>query len=116
MQHGVTALIEPISVIPGYFLKHQDQGQPLPSSAPSHAWFDLCSSPQPARGILEEVNSPNLRLLMDIFHAQRMDGSIVQRLADNMAIIGRLSADCAMVAIATCTLLCRWGELDPLCM
>lgn len=43
---------------------------------------------------MEEVNSPNLQLLMDIFHAQRMDGNIAQHLADNMAVIGRLPADC----------------------
>lgn len=34
LQHSVTALIEPISVIPDYFLKHQCQGQPLPPSPP----------------------------------------------------------------------------------
>ena len=51
------------------------------------------SSPCPARGILEEVKSPNLQLQMDIFHTQRVDGNIAQRLADNMDVIG-MPADC----------------------
>lgn len=91
VQQGVTALIEPISVIPDYFLKHLDQGKPHLTLPPlAHGPYLSSPCPWPARGILDEVSSPNLQLQMDIFHTQRMDGNITQRLADNMDVIGML--------------------------
>lgn len=54
--HGLTLLIEPINTrsIPGYFLNHQ---------AEAHA-------------ILAELDKPNLKVQMDFFHAQIMDGDL----------------------------------------
>lgn len=89
VQQGVTALIEPISVIPDYFLKHLDQGKPH-LTWPPLVHGPYLSPPCSARGILEEVSAPNLKLQMDIFHTQRMDGNITQRLADNMDVIGMM--------------------------
>lgn len=54
--HGLTLLIEPINTrsIPGYFLNHQ---------AEAHA-------------ILAELGEPNLKVQLDFFHAQIMDGDL----------------------------------------
>ncbi|NQD95144.1 hydroxypyruvate isomerase family protein [Pseudomonas sp. CrR25] len=55
-EHGLTLLIEPINTrsIPGYFLNHQ---------AEAHA-------------ILAELDEPNLKVQLDFFHAQIMDGDL----------------------------------------
>lgn len=55
-EHGRTLLIEPINTrdMPGYFLNHQAEG---------HA-------------ILAELNEPNVKVQMDFYHTQIMDGDI----------------------------------------
>ncbi|WP_110707456.1 2-oxo-tetronate isomerase [Salinicola sp. CR57] len=55
-EHNLTLLIEPINTrdMPGYFLNHQADG---------HA-------------ILEELNEPNVKVQMDFYHTQIMDGDI----------------------------------------
>ncbi|WP_342595739.1 2-oxo-tetronate isomerase [Salinicola lusitanus] len=57
-EHNLTLLIEPINTrdMPGYFLNHQADG---------HA-------------ILEELNEPNVKVQMDFYHTQIMDGDIWQ--------------------------------------
>lgn len=54
--HGITLLIEPINHrdMPGYFLGRQDQ----------------------AHAIREEVGEPNLKVQMDFYHVQIMEGDI----------------------------------------
>lgn len=55
-EHGLTLLIEPINSrsIPGYFINRQAEG---------HA-------------ILDELGEPNLKVQMDFFHAQIMEGDL----------------------------------------
>lgn len=55
-QHGLTLVIEPINTrdMPGYFLNYQAQ----------------------AHAIREEVGEPNLKVQMDFYHAQIMEGDL----------------------------------------
>ncbi|NRB55899.1 MAG: hydroxypyruvate isomerase family protein [Salinicola sp.] len=55
-EHDLTLLIEPINTrdMPGYFLNHQADG---------HA-------------IVDELNEPNVKVQMDFYHTQIMDGDI----------------------------------------
>ena len=62
---GVQVLIEPINGrrdMPGYFLQHQ---------ANAHA-------------VMDAVNQPNLRLQLDLYHCQIMDGNLEVHLRDAM--------------------------------
>ena len=38
--------------------------------------------------VMRRVNSPRVKLLFDIYHAQVADGNVVQRIKDNFALIG----------------------------
>src|SRR3546814_1463774 len=55
-KHNINVLIEPINLrdMPGYFLSRQDQ----------------------AHAIREEVGEPNLKVQMDFYHVQIMEGDI----------------------------------------
>jgi len=68
--HGITALIEPINNrdMPGYFLNYQEQ----------------------AINILNEVNEPNLKIQMDLYHVQIMEGDIETKLRKNLSKIGHI--------------------------
>jgi len=67
---GIRLLIEPINTfdIPGFFLSRTDQ----------------------ALAILDEVDSPNLFVQYDIYHAQRMEGELASTLSRNMTRIGHI--------------------------
>lgn len=69
-QHGLTLLIEPINTrdIPGFFLNSQ---------AEAHA-------------ILEAVGEPNLKIQMDFYHAQIVEGDLAMTLRKNFAEIGHV--------------------------
>lgn len=69
-EHGLTLLIEPINTrsIPGYFLNHQ---------AEAHA-------------ILAELDEPNLRVQLDFFHAQIMDGDLAASFKRFQAGVGHV--------------------------
>jgi hydroxypyruvate isomerase len=58
--HGVTLLIEPINTrdIPGYFLHYQHQ----------------------AHAIVAEVGAPNLKVQMDFYHCQVMEGDVAKKI------------------------------------
>jgi len=58
--HNITLLIEPINPrdIPGYYLNHQ----------------------QVAHDIVAEVGEPNLKVQMDLYHAQIVEGDLVRRI------------------------------------
>jgi hydroxypyruvate isomerase len=58
--HGITLLIEPINTrdIPGYFLNHQ----------------------QSAHDIVAEVGAPNLKVQMDLYHCQIVEGDLVRKI------------------------------------
>lgn len=67
---GIRLLIEPINTfdIPGFYLSRTDQ----------------------ALALIDEVDSPNLRVQYDIYHAQRMEGELGNTLTKHMARIGHI--------------------------
>lgn len=69
-QHGITVLIEPINTrdIPGYFLNTQ---------AEAHA-------------LREEVGAPNLRVQMDLYHAQIVEGDLSVKLRRYLPHVGHI--------------------------
>ena len=68
--HGLTLVIEPINTrdLPGYFLNTQAEG---------HA-------------ICEEVDEPNLKVQMDFYHAQIMEGDLSMTLKNHFDRIGHI--------------------------
>ncbi|MGB7481365.1 MAG: TIM barrel protein, partial [Burkholderiaceae bacterium] len=69
-RHGVTLLIEPINQrdMPGYFLSWQHD----------------------AHAIRAEVGAPNLKVQMDLYHAQIMEGDLAVKLRRYLPQIGHL--------------------------
>ncbi|XP_038057883.1 putative hydroxypyruvate isomerase [Patiria miniata] len=68
---GILALIEPINTVvsrPGYFLSRQDQGVE----------------------IIKKVGHPNLKLQMDLFHVQMMQGNITNTIKEFFPYIGHM--------------------------
>jgi len=68
---GVTLVLEPLNNLvdhAGYWLKSSEVG------------FDL----------IHKVNSPNLRLLFDIYHQQITEGNLIERLTKNLDVIGHV--------------------------
>lgn len=68
---GVMLVLEPLNNLvdhAGYWLKYSDIG------------FDL----------VRKVNSPNIRLLFDIYHQQVTEGNIIERLTHNLDAIGHV--------------------------
>ena len=68
--HGLTLVIEPINTrdMPGYFLNYQAQG---------HA-------------IRKEIGAPNLKVQMDFYHAQIMEGDLSMTLKNNFDGVGHI--------------------------
>lgn len=68
--HGITLVIEPINTrdIPGYFLNFQQQ----------------------AHDIVAEVGAPNLKVQMDFYHCQIMEGDLLMRLRRHHAGVGHV--------------------------
>ncbi|XP_022109780.1 putative hydroxypyruvate isomerase [Acanthaster planci] len=70
-QEGILTLIEPINTVvskPGYFLSRQDQGV----------------------DIIKKVGHPNLKLQMDLFHVQMMQGNITNTIKEFLPYIGHV--------------------------
>ncbi len=67
---GIGILIEPLNRhdAPGYFLSGSGQ----------------------AKAIIEELGSPNLRLMFDCYHLQIMEGDLTRRLTALMPVIGHI--------------------------
>lgn len=68
---GITLVLEPLNNLvdhAGYWLKYADVG------------FEL----------VREVNSPNIRLLFDIYHQQVTEGNLIQRLTSHLDLIGHV--------------------------
>jgi hydroxypyruvate isomerase len=68
---GVTLMLEPLNIFvdhPGYFLNRSEMG------------FKM----------IRDVNSPNIRLLYDIYHMQVMEGNLIQSLTNNLDVIGHV--------------------------
>ncbi|XP_055363835.1 putative hydroxypyruvate isomerase isoform X11 [Betta splendens] len=83
-KEGITGLIEPINTRitdPRYFLDSPHQGVVSKLS--------LCSASVAAE-ILEKVGKPNLKLQMDVFHWQIMDGNLTQNILKYFPIIGHI--------------------------
>lgn len=59
-EHGLDVLIEPINTrdIPGFFLNRQDE----------------------AHAIVQEVDAPNLKVQMDLYHCQIVEGDLAMRI------------------------------------
>jgi hydroxypyruvate isomerase len=70
-RHDVTVVIEPLNTRvshPGYFLQRSDRG------------FE----------IVEAVDSPNVKLLFDIFHQQVTEGNVTQNLTEGIDHVGHV--------------------------
>ena len=67
---GITLLIEPINTrdMPGYFLNHQQQ----------------------AHDLIAEVCAPNLKVQMDFYHCQIMEGDLSMRLKKHFEGVGHI--------------------------
>ncbi|MEN9776138.1 MAG: hypothetical protein RL322_3208 [Pseudomonadota bacterium] len=67
---GLTLLIEPINTrdMPGYFLNYQQQ----------------------AHEIVDEIGSPHLKVQMDFYHCQIMEGDLMRRLERHIQGIGHV--------------------------
>ena len=68
---GVTLVVEPLNTLVdhrGYFLARSDE----------------------AFGILRAVDSPNVRLLFDIYHQQITEGNLIANLTTNIGLIGHI--------------------------
>jgi hydroxypyruvate isomerase len=68
--HGITLLLEPINTfdVPGFFVSRTDQ----------------------ALALIDEVDSDNVRLQYDIYHAQRMEGELAETLRRHLPRIGHI--------------------------
>ena len=68
--HGITLLIEPINTrdMPGFYLNWQQQ----------------------AHDVLAEVGAPNLKVQMDFYHAQIMEGDLSMTLKNNFDGVGHI--------------------------
>jgi hydroxypyruvate isomerase len=69
-EKGLTLVIEPINTrdIPGYFLNYQDE----------------------AHDIRKEIGEPNLKVQMDFYHAQIMEGDLSMTLKNNFEGVGHI--------------------------
>ncbi|NLD68281.1 MAG: hydroxypyruvate isomerase family protein [Limnobacter sp.] len=69
-QHGLTALIEPINPrdVPGYLINSQAQG---------HA-------------IVDEVGEPNLKVQMDLYHCQIVEGDLATKIRRYLPRVGHV--------------------------
>ncbi len=70
---GVTVMIEPLNVKvdhPGYYL----------------------TSSEEAFGIVRAVNSPNVKVVFDIYHQQISEGNIIPNITENLGLIAHLHA------------------------
>ncbi len=69
-RHGITLLIEPINTrdIPGYFLNRQDE----------------------AHAIREEVGAPNLKVQLDLYHCQIVEGDLATKIRRDLPHVGHM--------------------------
>lgn len=70
---GVTLVVEPLNILvdhPGYYLYSSEE----------------------AFQIIDEVGSPNVKVLFDIYHQQIMEGNLISRIQRNINKIGHFHA------------------------
>ncbi|XP_046872190.1 putative hydroxypyruvate isomerase isoform X2 [Hypomesus transpacificus] len=99
-KEGITGLIEPINTRitdPRYFLDTPHQGKGLANlkslTRPCKRYciiVYLCVPLNLAAAILQKVDHPNIKLQMDIFHWQIMDGNLTQNIQKYFPLIGHI--------------------------
>ncbi|HXA47479.1 MAG TPA: 2-oxo-tetronate isomerase [Burkholderiaceae bacterium] len=69
-QHDITIVIEPINLrdMPGYFLNRQDD----------------------AHAICREIGAPNLKVLLDLYHCQIVEGDLATKIKRDLSGIGHM--------------------------
>jgi len=72
-KEGITLLLEPLNTLV------------------DHAGYYL-DTPDEAAEIVREINSPNLRMLYDVYHMQIMRGNVISTIEKNIDIIGHFHA------------------------
>jgi len=70
---GMTAVLEPLNVLV------------------DHAGYYLVTTAE-GLGIVDEVGSPNVKLLYDIYHQQISEGNVIRNLTENLDRIGHVHA------------------------
>lgn len=78
--HGVTVVIEPINARLG-----------IPADAPAYTTAGMrgyyLNHTAQARAIIDQADRPNLRLHLDLYHAQILEGNLAQTLRDQLALL-----------------------------
>jgi len=44
----------------------------------------------PAIAVIKEINSPHIKLMLDIFHLQQIEGNVTRRIKDYMPYVGHV--------------------------
>lgn len=78
---GVTMILEPINTLAAV--------EPLNPTGNNHADYFL-DRPSEAFEIVSEVGSPYLKVLYDLYHAQIMEGNLIETIRRNIALIGHI--------------------------
>ncbi|MDX2180603.1 MAG: TIM barrel protein [Bryobacteraceae bacterium] len=76
--HGVTIAVEPINTLAPV--------EPLNPKGDNHARYFLDRSPE-AFAIAREAGSPFVKILYDLYHAQIMDGNLIETIRANIGAI-----------------------------
>ena len=79
--HGVTMIVEPINTLAKI--------EPLNLTGNNHANYFLDHTPEALR-IIRAVRSPFVKLLYDLYHAQIMDGNLIETIRQNIADIAHV--------------------------
>ncbi len=69
-EHDITLLIEPINTrdMPGYFISRTDE----------------------VRRVIDGIDADNVKLQLDLYHRQVMEGDLIRALNDNLDILGHI--------------------------
>ena len=79
--HGVTMIVEPINTLAKI--------EPLNPTGNNHANYFLDHTPEALR-LIRAVGSPFVKLLYDLYHAQIMDGNLIETIRNNIAEIAHV--------------------------
>ena len=79
--HDVTMIVEPINTLAKI--------EPLNPTGNNHANYFLDHTPEALR-VIRAVGSPFVKLLYDLYHAQIMDGNLIETIRQNIADIAHV--------------------------
>ena len=79
--HDVTMIVEPINTLAKI--------EPLNPTGNNHASYFLDHTPEALR-LIRAVGSPFVKLLYDLYHAQIMDGNLIETIRQNIAEIAHV--------------------------